>query len=309
MSEAISPGRVLLAGATGDLGGRIARELRKRDAPVTAIVRRGTAADRMARLRTLGVDVVALELDSVAEVSAACTGATCVVSALNGLADTIIGTQSVLLEAAVAAGVPRFMPSDFCLDFTRTPSGSNRNMDLRREFKARLDGAPIQATSILNGAFADMLTGQAPFILFGLRRVLHWGDVDQPIDFTTMDDVAAFTAATALDPATPRILRIAGEQTSPRGLATAASDVTGQSFRTLRVGSIGFLQVLIRVARAVAPGKGQVFPPWQGLQYMRDMFSGDGKLIPLDNGRYPDLHWTSVRSVLAARQEASTREA
>ncbi|WP_375410813.1 NmrA family NAD(P)-binding protein [uncultured Methylobacterium sp.] len=223
MSEAIPPGRVLLAGATGDLGGRIARELRKRSVAVTAIVRRGTAADRTARLRALGVDVVELDLDSVAEVAATCTGTTCVVSALNGLEETIIGTQGVLLDAAVAAGVPRFIPSDFSLDFTRTPAGSNRNMDLRRDFKARLDVAPIRATSILNGAFADMLTGQAPFILFGLRRVLHWGDVAQPIDFTTMDDVAAFTAAAALDPATPRVLRIAGEQTSPRGLAAAAS--------------------------------------------------------------------------------------
>ncbi|WP_375410812.1 hypothetical protein [uncultured Methylobacterium sp.] len=51
----------------------------------------------------------------------------------------------------------------------------------------------------------------------------------------------------------------------------------------------------------MAPGKGQVFPPWQGMQYMRDMFSGDGKLAPLDNGRYPDLRWTSIRAVLAAR--------
>lgn len=301
MSEAIPPGRILLAGATGDLGGRIARELRRRNVSVSAIVRHGTAADRMARLRALGVDVVELDLDSVTEVTAACIGTTCVVSALNGLRETIILTQGVLLEAAVAAGVSRFIPSDFSLDFTRTPAGSNRNMDLRREFKARLDKAPIQATSILNGAFADMLTGQAPFILFGLRRVLHWGDVDQPIDFTTMDDVGAFTAAAALDPSTPRILRIAGEQTTPRGLVEAASDVTGQSFKPLRVGSIGFLQLLIRVARAVAPGKGQIFPPWQGMQYMRDMFSGDGKLAPLDNDRYPDLHWTSIRAVLAAR--------
>ena len=301
MSEAITPHRVLLAGATGDLGGRIARELRKRHAPVTALVRRGTAADRIARIRALGVDIVELDLDSVTEVSAACTGATCVVSVLNGLSETIVGTQSILLEAAIAAGVPRFIPSDFSLDFTRTPSGSNRNMDLRREFKAHLDGAPIQATSILNGAFADMLTGQAPFILFGLRRVLHWGDVDQPIDFTTMDDVAAFTAAAALDPSTPRILRIAGEQTSPRGLAEAASDVMGQPFKPLRVGSIGILQLLIKVVRAMAPGKGQVFPPWQGMQYMRDMYSGDGKLAPLDNDRYPDLHWTSIRAVLASR--------
>ena len=32
---------------------------------------------------------------------------------------------------------------------------------------------------------------------------------------------------------------------------------------------------------------------------MRDMYGGQAKLEPLDNGRYPDLRWTSVREVLA----------
>ena len=292
---------ILLAGATGGLGLRIAKALRRRGADVRAVVRRGTAANRSAPLKAVGVKVVEIDLDDLAEVTAACVGVDCVVSALNGLHGTIIGTQSKLLDAAMAAGVPRFIPSDFSLDFTRTPPGSNRNMDLRREFRDRLDGAPIRATSILNGAFMDMLTGQAPFILFGPRRVIHWGRADQVVDFTTMDDVAAYTAAVAMDPASPRWLRIVGEETSPWGLAAAASEVTGKPFRTLRMGGIGLLEGMIKVARLVAPGKGQVFPPWQGMQYMRDMYSGDGKLVTLNNDRYPQLQWTTVRQVLAAR--------
>jgi uncharacterized protein YbjT (DUF2867 family) len=37
---------IVLAGATGNLGGRVARELRQRGAAVRAIVRPGTSADR-----------------------------------------------------------------------------------------------------------------------------------------------------------------------------------------------------------------------------------------------------------------------
>jgi hypothetical protein len=37
------------------------------------------------------------------------------------------------------------------------------------------------------------------------------------------------------------------------------------------------------------------FPPWHGMQYMRDQFSGLVKLTTLDNGRYPDVAWTSVK--------------
>jgi nucleoside-diphosphate-sugar epimerase len=307
------PAPIILAGATGGLGGRIARDLARRGACVTALVRLGTAPQRIAALDADGVRVVALDLDDVGAVTAACTGPdgagpACVVSALNGLEATMLGTQGVLLRAAVAAGAARFIPSDFALDFTRTAPGRNRNLDLRRRFHAALDRAPLRATSILNGAFADMLTGQMPLILFPLRRVIHWGEADQPLDFTAMDDVAAFTAAAALDPTTPRFLRIAGAQASPRDLAALASAATGRRFRTLRLGDPRRLDGLIRIARLVAPGHGQVFPPWQGLQYLRDMFEGRGRLAPLDNDRYPDLRWTSLGTVLARGRAGADSE-
>ena len=292
---------VVLAGATGALGLRIARALRVRGATVRALLRRGTGAERSDALRGLGVEIALADLDDEAQVTVACRGAACVVSALNGLAPTMLGTQGALLRGAVAAGVPRFIPSDYSLDFTKTRPGDNRNLDLRRDFHRALDAAPIRATSILNGGFTDLIVGAAPFVLFPIKRVLHFGDADQRVDFTTMDDTAAFTARAALDPDAPRVLRISGDETSPRGIAASASAATGQRFTTMRAGSLGTLSTLISVARAVMPGKTQVFPPFQGLQYMRDMFSGRGKLEPLDNGRYPDMRWTSVREVIADR--------
>ncbi|MBB4639233.1 hypothetical protein FHS01_005300 [Longimicrobium terrae] len=219
-------------------------------------------------------------------------------SALSGLREVIVEAQTRLLEAAVSAGAPRFIPSDFAIDFTTLPPGSNRNLDLRREFKERVDRAPIAATSIMNGAFADMLTGVAPIILFKRRRILYWQDADQRMDFTTKDDVAAYTAAAALDPSTPRILRIAGDQVSARELAALMTDITGERFRLFRAGGLGLLGVLIKVARTVAPQPDEIYPPWQGMQYMYNMYSGLGAFRSLDNGRYPELRWTNARDVL-----------
>jgi nucleoside-diphosphate-sugar epimerase len=292
---------VVVAGATGGLGLRIAQALVRQGTTVRALVRPGTSADRLAPLEQAGAKVVAANLLDAAELAQACKGTVCVVSALNGLEETIIGSQTALLNAAVAAGVPRFIPSDFALDFTKTEPGGNRNLDLRRAFHERLDGAPLRTTSVLNGGFMDMLTGTMPLIQFRWRRVLYWGSADQPLDFTTMDDIAAYTAAAALDADAPRILRIAGEVVSAEGLARAAGEATGERFKTLRVGGLGSLDMMISAARLLAPGGGQVFPAWQGMQYLRDMFSGRGKLDPLDNGRYPGLRWTGVREVLARR--------
>jgi len=293
---------IVVAGATGNLGGRIARALVERGAYVRALVRCGTALNKVERLRELGATIASVDLSSASGVVSACSGASCVVSALQGLGDVIVEAQSVLLDAAVKAGVPRFIPSDYSIDFTKFPPGENRNLDLRRDFHRRLDQASISATTIFNGAFADMLTGQMPLILFKLRRVLYWGDADQQMDFTTIDDTAAFTASAALDPSTPRFLRIAGDQLSARELTAVVSKVTGRQFRLFRAGGLGTLGTLIKVARAVAPGQKELFPAWQGMQYMRNMFDGRAKLEPLDNDRYPGIPWATARDVLLARQ-------
>jgi nucleoside-diphosphate-sugar epimerase len=303
---AMNDSTIVVAGATGNLGGRITRALLERGAGVRALVRHSTARDKIERLQELGVAIASVDLSNTSEVTPACSGASCVVSALQGLRDVIVETQTVLLDAAVKADVPRFIPSDYSIDFTKFPPGENRNLDLRRDFHKRLDKTSISATTIFNGAFADMLTGQMPLILFKLKRVLYWGDADQRMDFTTMDDTAAFAARAALDPSTPRFLRIAGDQLSARELTAVVSEVTGKKFRLLRAGGLGMLGTLIKVARTVAPGEKELYPAWQGMQYMRNMFDGRAKLEPLDNDRYPGMHWTTARDVLSSRQVSTT---
>lgn len=293
---------IALAGAAGDLGTRITKALTERGAHVRALVREAVAEKDSRRLTVLGAELARADITDVTSLAAACEGAACVVSALNGLEGVILERQSVLLEAAVKAGVPRFISSDYSLDFTKTQPGDNRNLDLRREFMARADRAPIHVTSVLNGAFMDMLGAEMPVIQPSLHRVLYWGDADQPLDFTTKDDVAAYTAAAALDDTAPRILRIAGGTASARELAAAMSDVTGERYRPLWAGNLSMLGGLIRVAKRIAPQPGEAFPLFQGMQYMRDMFNGRGKLEPLDNDRYPELRWTSLREQLAAQR-------
>lgn len=292
---------IILAGATGDLGGRIARILLQQGTSVRVLVRPASKRDEIEALRKLGATIVEVDFDSLPQLTHACQGGTCVVSALSGLREVIVDTQTLLLNAAVEAGVPRFIPSDYACDFTKTTEGTNRNLDLRREFRAKLDQAPIRATSILNGMFTDLLTGQAPLVLYKFKRIVFWGNADQPLDFTTIANTAEYTAAAALDPTTPRDLRIAGDVLSPRGLREAASQATGDTYKLFRVGGLGTLDTMIKVTKTLMPAKDEVFPPWQGMQYLRNMLSGDAKLTSLDNDRYPGIRWTPVREVIAAR--------
>ncbi|MBO0939116.1 NmrA family NAD(P)-binding protein [Fibrella sp. HMF5335] len=293
---------IVVAGATGNLGGRIVRELLKKEANVRVLVRPGSDRERVANLQKEGAVVITIRSWNVAELTEACRGAACIVSALSGLHDVVVDAQKVLLDAAVNANVLRFIPSDFSIDFTRLPAGRNRNLDLRREFHTYLDKAPIAATTIFNGAFAELLTGDMPLVLFKLKQILYWGNADQRMDFTTMDNVATFTANAALDPTTPRYLHIAGDQISARQLVPVAGEVTGTKFSLLRPGGLGLLSMLIKIARTVAPGGNDLYPAWQGMQYMRDMLDGRAEMKTLDNNRYPGIKWTTARDVLAAHQ-------
>jgi uncharacterized protein YbjT (DUF2867 family) len=290
---------ILVAGGTGNLGHRIVKALRQRGAHVRAVVRAESDPAKVAKLASLGAEIVSVDLADVAALTQACAGMAGVVSAVAGLREVIVDGQQALLAAAVAAGVPRFIPSDFSSDYTQQPAGENRNFDLRREFQVHLDQAPIAATSILNGAFAELLTYGIPLLDFRHQQVGYWEDADWKIDFTTMDDTAAFTAAAALATATPRRLRIASFQLSPHLLATTAEAAGRGTFQVTKLGSRADLATLIAHTRAANPaGEHQLYADWQQLQYVRSMFSVQNN--PLDNARYPDLTWTTALTLLKA---------
>ena len=294
---------IVIAGATGNLGERIVRSVLLHGGAVNALVRTTTPIEKIEELQAVGANVVVIKNWDIPSISSACAGADCVVSALAGLKEVIIDAQTVLLDAAVVAGVPRFIPSDFSLDFTKFTQGENRNLDIRREFHTYLNNAPIKATSIFNGAFMDMLTGQMPVILFKQKMVLYWGDKNHLWQFTSMDDTAAYTAVAALDENTPRYLIISGEQISPVRLRTVVNKVTDTDFKLIRTGSQKFLGFLIKVARVMAPGKNELYPAWQGMQYMHNMIDKRSTIEKLDNDRYTNLTWTSTEALLSEYEQ------
>src|SRR5690348_4459625 len=114
---------ILIAGATGNIGGKIVQHLAKKDVQVRAIVRKHTDNRKIVQLTKLGVDVHEADMNNLHRVTDVCKGVDCVLSVLSGLRDVIVDTQTILLDAAVAAGVPRFIPSDFSIDFRNLSFG------------------------------------------------------------------------------------------------------------------------------------------------------------------------------------------
>lgn len=163
---------VLVAGGTGDIGARIVRELLHHDTHIRILTRPGSGTARRMYGSDARIDLAEAAYTDPAALTDAVSGVQSVISAVSGVRPVIIDAQRALLAAAIKAGVPRFIPSDYSSDYRQITPGSNRHFELRREFAADLDAAPINGTSVLNGAFTDMLTGQAPMISFKHHRVM-----------------------------------------------------------------------------------------------------------------------------------------
>ena len=289
---------ILIAGATGNLGFRIAKVLAEKGAKIRAIVRGSSDIEKVSELQELGIEVILVRNWNLEQLTEACQGITCVVSALAGLRDVIIDSQKILLDAAISAKVKRFIPSDYSLDFTKFSDGENRNLDLRREFHRYLDTCPIESTSIFNGAFSELLPDQMPFILLKPKIILYWGKADFKWGFTTMDNTAEYTANVALDTNTPRYLRIASDTINPREMRQIAMEVYGKPFKMFSPGGKKLLGFLIKMIRKFSSSENELYPAWQGMQYMHNMIDERSFIDTYDNQRYTNIHWLGMKDYL-----------
>lgn len=290
--------KILVAGATGNLGLKICRELRNRGAEVKAIVRHSTDPDKIEDLEKIGVQIAIVDMENTDAISKECEGVSCVVSAVAGLGDVIVDLQKRILDAAVKAGVERFVPSDFCTDYNDLNAGENRNFDLRRTFKEYADLAPIRLSSVFNGCFADILMYNTPILNLKEKTIGYWGDKeDWKLDFTTMDDTASFTAELALDATAPRNLQIASFQVSPKMIFEDVRAITGTDFKVQKISGLAeFMDFIIKQRAENPASENELYAKFQQGQYMYSMFKTHHS--QLENDRYPGIDWTDSKAFL-----------
>lgn len=289
---------VLVVGATGMLGGKIARALLDTGrAEVRLLVRTEALSDSgkknaLVRLLDAGAVLVEGELGKRADIDRATGGAEVIVSAVQGDRDVIVDGQLALLEAAKRNGVRRMIPSDFAVDLFNVPYGRHPLLNMRREADEAIAASGIEHVHVLNGAFMDtMLT---PFIgVFDLDggTARFWGTGDEPVDLTTTDDTARYTAEAAIDRQLPSgKFAVAGEVTTFRQAASDVGMTLGKPLQPLSLGSLADLENWI----AERQDAGRPLFDYLAPMYMWTMVSGAGKLTDLQNGRYPHIRPESL---------------
>jgi nucleoside-diphosphate-sugar epimerase len=291
---------VFLAGASGNLGSLIANALLdKPGVTLRALVRSGSR-QKVASLSARGAEIVEVDLDGPngsEALSRALSGAFSVVSALQGGPDVIVDAQARLLEAAKRAGVRRFIPSDFSYNVFGVSDGDNVATDMRRAFARHADEArgSVEVIHVQNGCFLDrgVLFGFLGAIDLASRKAFLWGEGKAKMDFTTYEDTARFTAEAAVDPEPlPSEFNVAGETLDFHELVRAYEDASGKKLTVVQMGSLDDISAEISRRQQAEPQNIFAYLP---LMYWRAMLSGKGKLGPLVNARYSNIHPLTVR--------------
>ena len=286
---------IVLVGATGRFGARVAAAVLASRRARLRIVTRDASNPKLQPLRDAGAAVASAELADATALDSALRDADVVVSTLSGGPAVIVDGQHQLLRAGERCGVRRFIPSDYSLDFGALDDGDNVFLDLRRRFADLADASELAVTHVLVGAFTEVQLSPVMGI-FDLERAVAtpWGTGDEAIDMTTLDDAARVVAQLAIDDAAPRRIAFAGDTTSVRALATTFEQVTGRAMHVEPRGSAAELARWIARTRTTASSPlDYVFA-----QYQLAQISGKGALRSLDNARFPDIVPTTAAAVL-----------
>jgi uncharacterized protein YbjT (DUF2867 family) len=237
---------ILVAGATGELGRAICRQLTEKGGTVYGMVRASSAPEAVAELEAIGVRPVQAELDDPDSLREACSGCDAVVSGMTAMGrpgDSIDKVdregQLALVGAAAEEGVERFVYMSYS-----GAIGKDDPLTLaKRAVERTLKHSGMSWTVLRPSYFME--TWLSPALGFDVAggRVRIFGDGRAPISWVARDDVAAFAAA-AVDSEEARnaTLEIGGpEAIAPLDVVALFEALAGRALEVEQVGEAEML--------------------------------------------------------------------
>ncbi|KAL2826131.1 hypothetical protein BDW59DRAFT_145559 [Aspergillus cavernicola] len=187
------PTKIALAGATGNLGIPILTALLAANHPVTVLSRIGGNSSKLTPHANLTIKEV--DFTSTASLTAALQESQpeIVVSCLATLA---IGSQNPLIDAAVAAGVKRFIPAEFGMDSANplcrelpvcVPKAATQGYLTE---KVGLTDGRFSWTAIANGLFLDWCLEAGILLDLKRRSATLYNGGDVVFSATSLGDIA-----------------------------------------------------------------------------------------------------------------------
>ncbi|KAL1792843.1 hypothetical protein ACET3X_009350 [Alternaria dauci] len=225
---------VIIIGAGGNLGPSILNAFLKESSFNTSVLSRQGSKSTF----PTGVKVFRADYDSHDSLKEALQGQDAVVSLVGG---TAVGDQNKLIDASIAAGVKRFIPSEYG---SNTPD--KRTCDIVPVFEAKLNTVNYLKSKEKEISWTSIITG--PFFDWGLR-VSFLGFDGASKTATLFDDGEAVFSATNLhqiglttvkalehaDLTKNQYVYVSGFQTTQKEILAVAEKVTGAKWTVNKV--------------------------------------------------------------------------
>lgn len=286
--------KVLVVGANGSMGSKIVSELAKnKNVQVVGLVRDLNKAPNIDNVVFIQGDISVLDQN----LKNAVKGVKTVVSAVQGGPEVTLTGQLNLLRAAEEAGVTKFIPSDFSFNMFALYPNEHLDCTPRVQFASILAKSSIpQYHHVLNGCFMEALDFLDIYHPKD-QTISYYGSEDQALDFTSMVDVAKYTAELAVDFSAPNgPFHVVGDSVSVKQLASILEEVHHTKVTLVCRGSTNDLKLLTK--QLIERDPSDVFS-YLAYIYQLPMMDGRAKLNP-QNNRYSNITPQSWKQFLSS---------
>ena len=208
---------VLVAGATGFLGSEICRQLVEKNKKVKGLVRSTSDSNKVAQLRELGVEIIEGDLKDKSSLKNALQGVSVIISTVSSTLSRQEGDsiqtvddegQNNLIDAAVEAGVSKFVYVSFC-----DMGGEFPLQTAKRKVEKHLVESGLSYTILRPTYFMEVWLSPALGFDYPNGKATIYGNGKNKISWIAIKDVASFAVASLDNPvATNKIIELGGPE-------------------------------------------------------------------------------------------------
>ncbi|KAL0939661.1 NmrA-like family protein [Colletotrichum truncatum] len=216
-------------------------------------------------------------------------GCDVVICAYLGDDKLMVDGQKQLIDACEVEGVPRYIASDWALDYTKLEFGELFPKDPMKHVKAYLDTQKsVKGVHILIGGFMDPIF--SPFFQVfdpATNTFRYWGEGTEPWEGTSYENAAEYTAAVATDPSAIGIQKFLGDRKTIKEIAASFKEVYGIEPKLERLGSLDELKTRMHSLRQENPA--DIFK-YMSLFFLYYWINGQTFVGPdVQNDKYPEV--------------------
>lgn len=236
MSQSNNSSTILVAGATGFLGGEICRQLISKNKHVKGLVRATSDTNKVAQLIELGVETIEGDLKNKDSLKNALRGVSAIISTVSSTLSRQEGDsiqtvddegQNNLIDAAISAGVSQFVYVSFC-----SMPGEYPLQTAKRKVEKHLTESGLHYTVLQPTYFMEVWLSPVLGFDYPNAKASIFGEGKNKVSWIAIKDVASFAVASLDNPAAKnKMIELGGpEALSPLEVVKIFENSKGKKF-------------------------------------------------------------------------------